>query len=63
MGQLCDDGCKVLLDKNYLWAFKNSKIILKGYRSTNGDGLWDIPITLSTQAEAKTFLNTDPLLL
>ena len=45
LGQLCDDGCTVLLDKENLLALKNEEILLRGQRSTSGDGLWDIPIT------------------
>ena len=43
LGQLCDDGCEVLLRKKNLYALKNKQIILKGYRN-NTDGLWDIPV-------------------
>ena len=45
LGQLCDDGCTVLLDKENLLALKNEEILLRGQRSTSGYGLWDIPIT------------------
>jgi hypothetical protein len=44
LGQLCDDGCKVILTKQKLFAYKNNVKILEGNRSTSGDGLWDIPI-------------------
>ena len=43
LGQLCDDNCDILLNKNEMCAIKNNKIILKGYRN-HKDGLWDIPI-------------------
>ena len=45
LGQLCDDGCTVVLTKKNLIAAKDKKIILQGHRSTSGDGLWDIPIS------------------
>ena len=41
--QLCDDGCKVILDKKYLYAIKDNKLVMKGYRNQY-DKLWDIPL-------------------
>ena len=46
LGQLCDDDCTVILDKNKLLALKNSEIVLRGSRNYL-DGLWDIPIQKS----------------
>ena len=43
LGQLCDDGCKVLLDHSNMYVFKNNSIVLKGYRIFS-DGLWDVPL-------------------
>ena len=43
IGQLCDDGCNILLNKLKLIAVKIKRIILKGNRNYS-DGLWDIPI-------------------
>ena len=43
IGQLCDDGCSIILDKTNMLAIKNNTIILKGKRNKL-DGLWDIPI-------------------
>ena len=43
LGQLCDDGCRVVLRKKYLDVVKNGKVILKGTRNRQ-DKLWDIPI-------------------
>ena len=43
LGQLCDDNCKVLLDKKKLQVFKENDVILEGIRNPK-DGLWDIPI-------------------
>ena len=45
LGQLCDNGCKVNLDKNSLNVYKDSKLIMEGTRNKI-NGLWDIPITL-----------------
>ena len=46
LGQLCDDNCEILLNKNEMHAIKGNKVILKGYRNKT-DGLWDIPIKKS----------------
>ena len=46
LGQLCDDDCTVILDKNKLLALKNSEIVLRGSRNYL-NGLWDIPIQKS----------------
>lgn len=43
LGQLCDDNCKIQLDRHSLIVTKNNKIILTGYRNFN-DGLYDIPL-------------------
>jgi hypothetical protein len=43
LGQLCDDDCHIILNKENLTAIKNDKIILKGVRNPT-DGLWDIPV-------------------
>ena len=42
-------------------VYKNKNLILQGYRSTNGDGLWDIPIpppppTINNQWDKKSNL-------
>ena len=41
LGQLCDDDCKVYLDKRKLLVYKNDKKILHGSRNYS-DGLWDV---------------------
>ena len=46
LGQLCDDDCTVILDKNKMLAIKKNEIILRGRRNYL-DGLWDIPIEKS----------------
>ena len=43
LGQLCDDGCDVVLNKRKLYAIKDKEVILQGFRNTT-DGLWDIPV-------------------
>ena len=42
-GQLCDDNCKVLLDKKKCYVMKDQELILQGTRNYN-DGLWDITL-------------------
>ena len=43
IGQLCDNGCNILLNKYKLTTVKIKRIILEGYRNYS-NGLWDIPI-------------------
>ena len=43
IGQLCDDNCTAIFNKDNLKITKNNRTILKGYRNRN-DGLWDIPL-------------------
>ena len=43
LGQLCNDDCKVILDKKKLYAEKDDKSVLEGHRNLT-DELWDIPI-------------------
>ena len=47
LGQICDDGCTILLDDKRLTAFKADEIVLQGIRNPH-DKLWDIPVTKST---------------
>ena len=56
LGQLCDDGCTITLDKHNLTATKNDKLIMKGTRSVSGDGLWDIPIPTQVPTSTPTHL-------
>ena len=46
IGQLCDDGCDITMDKNELVVSKNNSIIWKGHRNSRDD-LWDIRIPKS----------------
>ena len=43
LGQLCDDGCQILLDKKALFVVKEDELVMEGYRN-EGDLLWDIPV-------------------
>ena len=43
LGQLCDDGCNINLDKDRMNIYKNNKLMIQGSRN-KADGLWDIPI-------------------
>ena len=44
LGQLCDDDCKVELNRSNLKVFKEKKLVMKGCRNYK-DGLWNISIT------------------
>ena len=44
VGQLCDDNCTVTFNKHKINIYKNGELLLQGFRSQNGDGLWDLPI-------------------
>ena len=48
MGQLCDDGCPITINKNILIVSKNNKKIIIGIRSKSGDNLWDIKLQIDT---------------
>ena len=43
LGQLCDDGCTIVLTDKGIFVFKQKEIILTGTRN-HRDGLWDIPL-------------------
>jgi hypothetical protein len=47
IGQLCDDDCVAILDKQRLQEFKNNRCILMGPRNKT-DVLWDIVLPLPT---------------
>ena len=60
LGQLCDDNCKVLLDKHSLTATKNGNIVLRGTRNPH-DGLWDVSLnTIKTKHSPKSSANKAP---
>ena len=52
IGQLCDDNCITVLDKNEINIFKNNKCIIKGKRN-KADGLWDIPLQPNPHTTSK----------
>ena len=41
IGQLCDDGCTAVFDKENLNIYKQNELVLKGNRNKQ-DGLWDV---------------------
>ena len=43
LGQLCDENCVILLNKEKMYAIKENEVLLQGKRNLI-DGLWDIPI-------------------
>jgi hypothetical protein len=42
IGQLCNQGCIAIFEKEHFYIMKNGKLILKGRRNFK-DGLWDVP--------------------
>ena len=57
MGQLCNDGCKVILAKQDLAVVKDNHIILRGIQNKS-DKLWDIPIKKHIPVETKNEIDT-----
>ena len=53
IGQLCDDDCIVIFDKNAIHILKNNQCILRGTRNTS-DGLWDIKLPHNTLSSPST---------
>ena len=51
LGQLCDNDCIAILDKNKINIIKDKKFILKRHRKKK-DGLWDIPISRPLRSHA-----------
>jgi len=43
LGQLCDNDCKIILQKENMTVYKNNTIILTGLRNKR-DGLWDVQL-------------------
>ena len=58
LGQLCDDGCLVLLHKNKLLAAKEGKLVLTGNRN-HVNKLWDIPVQRNSTPK-QTILQSIP---
>ena len=48
VGQLCDDNCEVVFDKNKVNVIKNEEIIIQGTRNKS-DGLYDLQINQEDQ--------------
>lgn len=48
VGQLCDDDCDVLFNKNYMKVEKHGNVILNGIRNRT-DGLWDVHFNQDTE--------------
>jgi hypothetical protein len=53
LGQLCDDDCIAVLDKNHLQVFRDNTCILTGTRNLT-DGLWDIPLSSTSATDSVT---------
>ena len=52
LGQLCDDGCDVLLNRTSLHVFRNAQHILQGQRNYI-DGPWDVPVAVNNSNNNK----------
>ena len=52
LGQLCEDNCQSMLDKNNLYDFNNEKLFFQGNRSHSGIILWSIHITSHNKSTA-----------
>ena len=59
VGQLCDDDCLVLFDKEFMRVFKHNKEILRGHRNFR-DRLWDVNINPAS-AQHHTSANQLPI--
>ena len=58
LGQLCDDDCKIYLNKTSMKVYKDDKIVLTGTRNLT-DGLWDVSLT-TVQLPASTTSSPSP---
>ena len=47
LGQLCNDNCKIILNKKDMKIYKEKKLIMKGIRNKS-DSLWNMPIQSNT---------------
>ena len=54
LGQVCDDGCNVILTKDKIEIKKDENIIATGNRSTE-DGLWDIVLESKQKVHSKPY--------
>jgi hypothetical protein len=53
LGQLCDDYCVAVLDKQQLKVFQDNTCILTNTRNLT-DGLWDIPLSSTSTTDSMT---------
>ena len=58
LGQLCDDDCVTILDKNEINIIKVKTLILKGHRKKT-DGIWDIPISRPVKHRAMAIITKE----
>ena len=59
LGQLCDDGCNVELDKLNLRVYKDGDLIIKGLCSYQ-DGLWNTLVKTAIQNNNYALPNIHP---
>ena len=53
LGQLCNDDCKIYLDKTTMQVTKDNKLVLTGTHNIQ-DGLWDVSLTTLIQTQQST---------
>ena len=58
LGQLCDDDCVAILDKNEINVINGKTPTLKGQRNKT-DGLWFIPISIPVSHHAMAIITKD----
>ena len=58
MGQLCDDGCKVILTKKKIIIQKQDQVVLEG-QCNYADDLWDIELAPTKQHKAHAIIRKD----
>ena len=60
LGQVCEDDCKIILDKHSLTATKNGHVVLTGSCNLH-DGLLDVSLTtINTQPTSQSSTTTAP---
>ena len=58
LGQLCDDECVAILDKNEIIVLKVKTLILKGHRNKT-DAVWGIPISIPVAHHAMAIITKE----
>ena len=48
LGQLCNNGCSIIINKNILKLTKNNNTIMNGICSASSDNLWDTKLPIYT---------------